>query len=240
MSKNKLSPTNRSENERKKFLNEHFCYEVIMLLNAIGEYAKACKSEGKKKQVYVNLAIEDILVHGRLLREFFYSEDRKKDDDAHPIDFVRDFSRWEAERPKETKNIMKMVERANKEIMHLTYKRHYGTPEKKKWYFGPIATDLCKIVQVFLKHIDKKYWDSPLEQLQADIDSILSETKKKSKPNDIWFGDLGASTASVSTISSVPGSTHIVGIDDSGAGEDAIYVLKENGEIKKRNSFDMK
>ena len=113
------------------------------------------------------MAQEDVLVHGRLLREFFYREEgTKKDDDARPIDFVRDYDKWKRERPKETYWIKRIKERASKEIMHLTYARHYGVSEEKEWDYGTIRNDFQKIVKVFLKNVDRKHWSSRLSEIQ--------------------------------------------------------------------------
>ena len=85
-------PTKRSEEERKRFLKEHFYYEVWMLVSAVDRLIEFMSSG--KSQTYINIAQEDVLVHGRLLREFLYREDRTKDDDARPMDFVKDYDRW--------------------------------------------------------------------------------------------------------------------------------------------------
>ncbi|MBE0479046.1 hypothetical protein IBX65_08035 [Candidatus Aerophobetes bacterium] len=166
MSKGIIQPTNRSDDEKKRFLNEYFYYEVCMLLSAVNILCEF-QSLGKE-QAYKNLAMEHALVHGRLLREFFYSESRKKDD-AHPVDFVSDFNKWKTERPPETCLIKKMSQRANKELMYLTYTRKYGTSQEKEWDFEPIRADLCKVVKIFLENVDTKYWDDPLSEIQQHL-----------------------------------------------------------------------
>jgi len=91
--------------------------------------------EGRKEAILQKSGRRGHISAWQTSKRIFYSERRKKDDDAHPIDFVKDFDKWKDERPPETEWIKKMVKRANKEIMHLTYKRHYGTPNGKEWGF---------------------------------------------------------------------------------------------------------
>lgn len=132
-----------------------------------------------KGQYMINMALENVLLHGRVLREFFYIERRKGCDDAKPDDFVKDSKRWKQERPPETHWIEKIGNRASKEVAHLTYKRYYGTPEEKNWNYGAILRDLLKVVKVFLDNVHEKYWSPRLSQIQQMIKDVFQQEKEK-------------------------------------------------------------
>jgi len=157
-------PTNRSDGEKKRFLEEHFWYEIWMFVSAVDALAQFMSLQ--KNQIYINMALEDVLVHGRPLREFFYREDRAKDDDARPMDFVEDYDKWKRERPEETCWIKKIDKRASKEIVHLTYARLDVVAEEKKWDCEAIRNDFLNVVKVFLENVDKRHWSSRLSEIQ--------------------------------------------------------------------------
>ena len=102
-------------------------------------------------------ALETCLLHARNLREFFYHDDKRYKTDARPSDFFRDKNEWERVRPQETNWIKKVKNRADKELAHLTYRRHSGTPPEKEWDCGVIQRDFFKVIKVFLDHLPKKY-----------------------------------------------------------------------------------
>jgi len=151
----KIDKTKFGGQEREAFLEEHFYYEVSMLIFAVHRLFEITHS-GRRDQSSINMALETLLLHARNLREFFYAKPRRRDD-ARPEDFVGDIDKWKRERPEETDLIKEVRERANKELAHLTYKRHYGIPPKKQWNYGAAQTDFLKVVKVFLENVPQRY-----------------------------------------------------------------------------------
>jgi len=93
--------------------------------------------------------------------------------------------------------------------------------------FGPILTDLCKAVKVFLNHVDEKYRDKSLNLLQEKINKLRDTLSDQTYH--------AVSTDSVTSISSVVGSTQVFGIDE--VGKNMFDKNKENKQ-KKKDSLD--
>lgn len=160
-----MQTINLTDEEKRQFLGEHFYYEVSMLVfcgGKIGEFQCA------RDTYSTNMALESFLFHARNLREFFYSE-TKRPDDARAYEFVKNKGEWEQLKPEETDSIKEVKRRSGKELAHLTYKRFYGTPPRKRWECGEVATDLLKLVKLFLGHLPSKYMSDRLRELQRRI-----------------------------------------------------------------------
>ena len=98
--------------------------------------------------------LEIFLLHARGLYEFFYNS-TKYNDDARAYEFVSDPQKWEKERPAKTEYITNALEQINKELAHLTYKRHAGpTVEKLNTNdIRPIKDHLFGVIKVFLVNV---------------------------------------------------------------------------------------
>ena len=168
----KIDLTKLSGQKEKAFLEEHFYYEVSMLIFAVRRLFEITRN-GRRDQNSINMALETLLLHARNLREFFYAEMRQKDD-ARPENFAGDIDKWKRERPEETDLIKEVRERANKELAHLTYKRYYGTPPQKQWNYEAVQTDFLKVVKVFLENVPQRYWGPNLHTLKQMIDRHIT------------------------------------------------------------------
>jgi hypothetical protein len=160
MNNNKLALTDA---ELKKFLEEHFSYEVEMLYFSVTkliEFKQINDSGG------INMALETFLLHARNLREFFYYDTKKFPTDARASDFFEEGNLWREIRPDETDSILKIKERVGKELAHLTYKRIYGTPPEKNWSCGETFKDLLKTVKIFLNNLPDKYKGDGLQNIK--------------------------------------------------------------------------
>jgi hypothetical protein len=182
-----------SEKDKREYFEEHFLYEVRMLLYSF-EQLVTCQnvsdvSNRTLTQVSTpwvdqfwgqsrngnagNMALETFLLHARNLREFFYTEP-KFPDDARAFHFFPDKNSWEKLRPNETASIEDVKKRANKEMAHLTYKRISGTPPNKNWNYGKILTDLLAVIKVFLDGVPKKYLGKHSMEVKSELEQLLS------------------------------------------------------------------
>lgn len=144
----------RSSEEKRKFLDEHFRYEVDMLYHS---FVKLVEFQQASDQPSINMALETFIFHARNLMHFLYEDSRRKKRDARAYDFLPSKDVWRSARPKKTASLQMVEERVDPEMAHLTYKRPYGTPEKKQWPCGNILTDLIKVVNVFLEQLPDEY-----------------------------------------------------------------------------------
>ena len=92
-------------------------------------------------------------MHARSLYEFFYSKEKRNDDDARAYDFVVDVNKWLRDRPLKSDDIEKSIKRMNKELSHITYKRHYGVVPEKQWELACIKEHLIASTKVFLGNV---------------------------------------------------------------------------------------
>lgn len=138
------------EDKKFKFLDEHFFYEVQQLLVGVHVIRHPLP-------FWVNIKLEIFLLHTRGLYEFFYNDHdpKKYADDACAYEFCQDLEKWKNERPVKTKYITDALDQINKELAHLTCKRHAGPAVEKLntndiW---PIKEHLFKVIKVFLDNV---------------------------------------------------------------------------------------
>lgn len=133
--------------DKNNFLNIHFCYEIEMLIWA---YRLTANSQS----VEMNIKVETFLTHARALLEFFYDK-KKYPDDARAFEFVVDRSTWESMRPSKSGEIENAIDRMNKELSHITYKRHDSVVPEKKWgeLFPIIKDEIEELIRLFNKSL---------------------------------------------------------------------------------------
>ncbi len=136
----------QTDEEKFKFLAEHFFYEIQQLLVAVYVVKHPLP-------FWINIKLEVFLLHARSLYEFFYSKEKRNDDDARAYDFVGDVNNWLKERPLKSSDIEQSIKRMNKELSHITYKRHSGVVLEKQWDLTPIKDHLLAVTKVFLENV---------------------------------------------------------------------------------------
>jgi hypothetical protein len=148
--------------DKKQFLEEHFYYEVLMLRYSIEKFME-CGSIGDN--LGMNLCMEALITHSRLLAEFFFFTSDKSDyaRAGHFID------NWDKVRPIQSISINKLLERSNTEIVHLTYRRIAGNPNEKEWNLGSLYNELLEIVELFLNSLDTDLLGNNLSQLKSGL-----------------------------------------------------------------------
>lgn len=136
------------EDKKFEFLDEHFFYEVQQLLVGVHVIRHSLP-------FWVNIKLEIFLLHARGLYEFFYNDLKKYEDDACAYEFIGNLEKWKKERPVKTKYITDALEQINKELAHLTYKRHAGPAVEKLNTndIGLIKNHLFKVIKVFLDNV---------------------------------------------------------------------------------------
>ena len=157
----------RSLEEKKKFLNSFFLYEIDML-ESIHKYHRDLFNSPVDKQFIENIIVEIFLLHGRNLLEFFYY-DNQKQDRATAEEFLEEGKIWRELRPPLTESLKILQKRVDTETTHLTYERIEGKPESKLWNFHELYVSLMMVFCLFAENVDKKYIDERFVQFKERI-----------------------------------------------------------------------
>ena len=147
-----------SDDEKKEWLNDHFVYEIEMLMFP--------SKIGILPPLLNNAMLESFLIHARCLFEFFYDEENPKyTADARATHFVNN---WKELRPK-TVNIEMIKKRTGRELAHLTYDRKSDNDTAKQWNVLQIYTQLISIINLFLKKIPEKFLGKKTNELKFKV-----------------------------------------------------------------------
>jgi hypothetical protein len=176
----------RTDEELKAILREHLQYEMDMLQGTM----KRLKS-GNVDDVISNALIESYALHVRNLLHFVYPGKHKDDDDVLAADFFDDGC-WAGKEPQRPEKSDAAKVAANKQVMHLTYKRLQVSPEFKKWSFA-LGEEILRVMQSFLREIRQRcphLLDEP--KISSDRHNhVLLE--KLGDPSDIQSDAMGGS-----------------------------------------------
>ncbi|MFA6375848.1 MAG: hypothetical protein WCX69_00400 [Candidatus Paceibacterota bacterium] len=136
--------------EKEKLL----AYEIWMFRETCAQITANCSSN----QFEINLLLESLSVHTRLLLDFFYNDlfykfgggkDRLNKNDIIAQDFLSNNS-WIGERPKLTQTLRDAREKANKQLAHLsTWRIKIESDGKKSWEWAKIHEDMEKVIAKF-------------------------------------------------------------------------------------------
>ncbi len=102
-----------------------------------------------------NSLLESWVVHFRALLDFAYPSPSAKPDDVVADDFFDDPRKWEAVRPAMSTLLTRSRKRADKEIVHLSYKRIGITDQDKQWQLVDISTEMEALMKAFLLVVPK-------------------------------------------------------------------------------------
>jgi hypothetical protein len=150
-----LPTTTRTQDDLKK-ASEHLHYEWDML-NYVAQAMverRHGKAPGNEHAVLSNAMIESFAVHVRNLIFFLFAE-KAKPDDVLATHFVSDPAAFTTARGVKSEILKKAQSRAAKEVAHLTYERLKVTAETKAWRFVEIATEVHRVMKIFLQHADQ-------------------------------------------------------------------------------------
>jgi len=155
-----------TEEEKAIFLNEHVSYEIMELLNCClfwgssQRHSNTINSRGQG-QVFLNIAIDHLLLHARNLLEFFCY---KKAEDTAYASAESHIPEWT--KPTLSPAMLGVQRRVNVEITHLVWKRlEIKTIEDKLWNPLDIADGFLVIINKFVSDLDKKYYRQEFQSL---------------------------------------------------------------------------
>jgi len=139
----------RTQDDLKK-ASDHLHYEWDMLNFAAKAMARNFAGAGPLN----NAVLESFAVHVRGLIFFLFPENPKADD-VLATHFVSDPTAFELARGVKSEILKKAQSKAGKEVAHLTYERLKVTAETKPWPFVEIATEVGRVMKIFLQHADQ-------------------------------------------------------------------------------------
>lgn len=116
-----------------KYLDEHVCYEVEHFLWAASILSRPTliKAPSTTDAIRLkNVLVEAFGLHFRNVIDFLYPRGGVRPDDIVAADFLAP-GNWDAIRPALTIALLEARNRADKEMMHLTTARIFGTPPEK-------------------------------------------------------------------------------------------------------------
>ena len=135
---------------------KHLHYEIWMLYeNAmwLTEY-----DELTGPSVEYNSHLESMLLHVRALTDFFYNGGTW-DDDVVAADFMPEGESWDADLPARLTTAKRVLttakRRADKELVHLTFKRVGKSIEEKGWNFIELQRCVWDTVGAFFRQADR-------------------------------------------------------------------------------------
>lgn len=154
---------NLSEESLKKSV-EDISYEISMFRACVDFLRRFALKEASTYEEYVNwqLYVECLANHTRVLYDFFYHENREKDD-ILAKDFLNDTS-WGLFKQKRTakENFKDVIIKCHKQLAHLTMARvtQYSLPQNKGWDSRGISSMMEITIQAFWEVLEenKKEW----------------------------------------------------------------------------------
>lgn len=142
---------NPSVVSRKKAVG-HIVYEIMMFNEASIKLQSGVEDRFEK-----NILVESFVIHARNLFEFFYKNKIK--DDISAYDFI--FKKKEFKMKRTKKRILEnLTNKANKQVVHLTYSRNNYNRLTKGWYVSIITINFNKTILAFLSCLEprEKEW----------------------------------------------------------------------------------
>jgi hypothetical protein len=145
---------------KKKFLNEHFVYEVQGIVGARQLFYYALNSyslnqmDTMKYMAYKNTALDNTLMHARNLVEFLFFSLDKEEKTARAKDYLSDWA------PEMKDEIKKFNSRVNDEITHLGWARLERDNATKGWDMNKLTNELIVVVLDFIGKVkaDGRYY----------------------------------------------------------------------------------
>lgn len=144
--------------EELQRVSNHLRYEVEMLQSTARGLASGVFGW---ENTAANAMLEAFVLHLRIVVDFLYPRGRGfKDSDVLAGDFFDSPEQWCKVRDKNiVKESRKVLEeardRADKEMVHLTYDRLKVSKEEKGWQFVKIGNEAGRAVKVFIDNVPK-------------------------------------------------------------------------------------
>ena len=117
-----------------------------------------------------NALVESFAIHLRNMLDFLWPDKPKgKSEWVIAADFSPSPSDWEKLRPEISQLLLDSRGRAAKEIAHLSYARLAVDPEQKDWDVRPIANEVTRVVETFIRHAPMQFLGPKCIELKANI-----------------------------------------------------------------------
>ena len=120
-----------SDERIREWSGEHVAYEIQMFIWSRRIRVEGSATDGVTGTLH-NALVEAAAVHGRVLASFLYKHPQKADD-VVAGDFFGAPREWLKIRGEVPSSIATILERANKEVAHLTISRRSGNAPEKAW-----------------------------------------------------------------------------------------------------------
>lgn len=124
----------------------HLDYEVRMLRRCANEL------DQKNQPPWLRcVCLEAFAIHIRNLLDFYYG-DKGKSDDALAKHYFRTAEEWNAVRGSRPVTVKLIMDRANKQVAHLTYKRIGQSDSESRWAYRNFLNVVEQMNRAFAKH----------------------------------------------------------------------------------------
>ena len=152
----------RTKEELQK-ASGHLFYEVWMFTSLAKGMSSGVFNEG----IINNALLESFTVHARVLLDFLFAENPRRDD-VIAEDYFSSPDEWSKIRANKSDKLKNLHGRVGKEIAHLTYFRQIITPDLKEWNFIEIANEINSVFNIFLELVPKNLlginWDNSIKK----------------------------------------------------------------------------
>ncbi len=173
--------------EELRAASKHLGYEVDMFLEAAAELQRMkehptwATTYASTESGFVpeeaadtatwNALLESFLIHARVLFDFLYASDPRRDD----VTAEHYAAGWEGKRPGASQNLLELKRRVNKEVAHISYVRlERPTEAEKHWEFAQIAKEMCQLLLAFLANAKPSCLDEQWDARRQRLDSFYS------------------------------------------------------------------
>ncbi len=139
--------------EDLRAMSDHVLYEMDMLFYCVEQFGpEHVPATATQWQAAL---LESWGVHARNLTDFLYRPDRWLHDDAFADQYFGE-GEWNRMCPEMPESLTKLKDRANKELVHLTYARLLVTDDLKPWELSRLTNDLVPSLQLFAGKVSPK------------------------------------------------------------------------------------
>ncbi|MEX0804109.1 MAG: hypothetical protein WD688_12455 [Candidatus Binatia bacterium] len=155
-----------SDVDLARYADEHMYYEIEMFFaagNLVGS--------GSVDQRMQNAFVESFILHARNLIMLFFHPRKIRQYDVIADDFFTNPIDWKSVRPRMSPTIQSALDRADKELAHLTTQRISGSPAVKNWDANQVTTALIPVIEKFVDGAD------PHRLLKSTADKIRNLLK---------------------------------------------------------------
>lgn len=141
------------------YFDDHLLYEIQMFVGSnrfLTDDAYRIRCDANDEQFVVNMLVEVFAIHFRNLIGFFYGDlGTVRPDDVLAVDYC-EHRVWETRRPLKSESLKVAEKRANKQVAHLTSRRHLADHPEKRWYVPALNEEIKAIFREFLSVADAK------------------------------------------------------------------------------------